>query len=246
MTDTKKLLGVLGGLGPMSTFSFCSLLTEHTSASCDQEHIDMIISSCASTPDRTAFILGKSTEDPLPVMRKERRRLEAAGVDLIVIPCNTAHYFYQGIAEGCRVPILNIIEETVRHLARRGVRRFGLLATEGTARSGAYAAVAAPLGMECLLPTEEEQKTIGEIIYHQIKQNRPADVEALSRIGTSLLAQGCEQVVLGCTELSLLRALLPHPDSLTDAMEVLALRTILACGRTPIGFSPAFSEEAVR
>ena len=75
MTNDKKLLGVLGGLGPMSTVCFCELLTAHTKAKSDSDHIDMIISSRATTPDRTAFILGKSELDPLPVMREETERL---------------------------------------------------------------------------------------------------------------------------------------------------------------------------
>ena len=74
-----RLLGVLGGLGPMSTFRFCELLTAHTAADCDADHIDMIVSSRASTPDRTAFILGKSDRSPLPAMREEAARLVAAG-----------------------------------------------------------------------------------------------------------------------------------------------------------------------
>lgn len=103
------LLGILGGLGPMSTVYFCELLTAHTKALADSDHIDMIVSSRASTPDRTAFILGKSDRDPLPVMIDEADRLVKAGADLIVIPCNTAHYFYNGLQAACKVPILNII-----------------------------------------------------------------------------------------------------------------------------------------
>ena len=105
-------LGILGGLGPASTVYFCELLTNHTLATCDSDHIDMLVSSRATTPDRTAYILDKSSPDPLPVMLAEAHRLENAGVDLIVVPCNTAHYFYDGLARGCKTPILNIIDET--------------------------------------------------------------------------------------------------------------------------------------
>ena len=84
-------LGILGGLGPMSSVYFYELLTAHTRAACDQEHINLLISSRADTPDRTAFILGRSADDPLPAMVEEAARLERAGVDLLAIPCNTAH-----------------------------------------------------------------------------------------------------------------------------------------------------------
>ena len=138
MNRTYPLLGILGGLGPMSTFYFCELLTAHTSAVCDADHIDMIVSSRATTPDRTAFILGSSSMDPLPVMIEEAHRLIRAGAELLVIPCNTAHYFYNGLQKECNVPILNIIAETVRHLKKQNVSRFGLLATKGTVQSDAY------------------------------------------------------------------------------------------------------------
>lgn len=238
MTKASPLLGVLGGLGPMSTFYFCELLTAHTRAAADSDHIDMIISSRASTPDRTAFILGKSQVDPLPVMREEAQRLIRAGADLLVMPCNTAHSFYQRLTEDCPVPFLNIIDVTVRRLSTCGVRTCGLLATEGTVASGSYEHFCAKVGIDCLVPDRDQQAQISEIIYGSVKQNKPVDLDAFLRVSDALRARGCEVLVLGCTELSLLRrAGLTQPWYL-DSLEVLAQETILACGKEPIGFSP--------
>ena len=240
MKYKSRTLGVLGGLGPMSTFRFCSLLTAHTRAQSDADHIDMIISSRATTPDRTAFILGKSLDDPLPVMIEEAKKLQAAGAELIVIPCNTAHYFYEGLQEQIDLPIINIIEETVLHLNRMGVHRFGLLATEGTVRSGSYHRECKKHDMEIVVPNEEEQKQISEIIYGSVKQNKPADMEAFWKIAASLQDRGGEKLVLGCTELSLLDQSKDSDFLLVDSLDVLAWRTILACGKTPIGFPSSF------
>ena len=242
MDKKSKLLGVLGGLGPMSTVYFCELLTSHTQVTSDADHIDMIVSSRASTPDRTAFILGKSDRDPLPVMQEEADRLVRAGADLLVIPCNTAHYFYNGLQESCRVPILNIIRETVEQLQRDGVRTFGLLATEGTVASRAYHRICEPLGLRCLTPNEEEQAVISSIIYNQIKQNRPADRMEFLRVAEAMCARGCERLVLGCTELSLLKKQGLDDGLFLDSLEVLAYRTILSCGKSPVGFPADFSE----
>ncbi len=240
MNQPKKLLGVLGGLGPMSTVYFCELLTSHTRATCDTDHIDMLISSRASTPDRTAFILGKSDLDPLPVMQEEAQRLVNAGADLLVIPCNTAHYFYNGLQTSCRVPILNIIRETVEQLHRSGVKRFGLLATEGTVRSGAYKQVCEPLGLMCETPTDAEQAVISSIIFDDIKQNRTVDLDAFLRVADAMRQRGCERLVLGCTELSLLKKVLLQDSIYLDSLEVLAHRTIVAFGKHPIGFAKEF------
>lgn len=237
MKKDRFLLGVLGGLGPMSTFRFCELLTSHTKAECDADHIDMIISSRATTPDRTDFILGRSSKDPLPVMLEELRRLENAGADLIVIPCNTAHYFYRGLQKECRVPMINIIEETVSFLQKGRIHRIGLLATEGTVRSGAYEQACKKADIECLSPSEEEQKIISDIIYQSVKQNKEADLQAFLRVAESLQKRGCEKLVLGCTELSLLdRSQMPN-DLFLDSLDVLAYQTILACQKVPVGFA---------
>lgn len=235
------LLGVLGGLGPMSTVYFCELLTAHTEALTDADHIDMLISSRASTPDRTAFILGRSKDDPLPVMLTEARRLQNAGATLLVIPCNTAHYFYEGLQRGCKLPILNIIEETVLHLHRNGVKKFGLLATEGTVRTGSYDRICKRFGMECVTPNLEHQALITAAIYDSVKQNKPVDRAAFLSVADKLQALGCERLVLGCTELSLLKKEFGLSNDLfIDSLEVLAYKTILACGKNPIGFPASF------
>ena len=238
-------LGILGGLGPMSTVYFCELLNRHTAASCDADHIDMLISSRATTPDRTAYILDKSAPDPLPVMLEEAHRLENAGVDLIVVPCNTAHYFYDGLAQGCKTSILNIIDETTAHLARSGIKTFGLLATEGTIRSGAYERFCKERKLTCITPTEKEQAIVSSIIFEAIKQNKPVDIEAFYRVVESLFTKGCERIVLGCTELSLLKKQGLDDTLFVDSLDVLAHRTILACGKTPVGFPASFNQEEV-
>lgn len=239
MKPNHPILGVLGGLGPMSTFYFCELLTTHTKAESDSDHIDMLISSRATTPDRTAFIIGKSNENPLPVMREEAMRLVLSGASQIVIPCNTAHYFFDQLQETCPIPILNIASEAVRYLHDSGIRKFGLLATEGTVSSGTYCRYSDPYGMDCITPDEDGQKTITSVIYDYVKQNRQPDTSVILPVIRNLIDQGSEAIVLGCTELSVIRGLLPKELPICDSLEILAYRTILSCGKTPVGFDPA-------
>ena len=224
--EKSKMLGILGGLGPMSTVYFYELITALTPASCDQEHIDIVISSRATPPDRTEYILGRSDKNPLDCMIPDAKRLVAFGAQIIAIPCNTAHYFYDRLAAEVDVPILNIIEESVKTLKQSGVSRFGLLATEGTVKSGTYQKYCAGRKVECVIPDEIHQKRVNDIIYGQIKQNRP--------VVHYMRSLGCERVILGCTELSLLKKELRLGEFYTDSLECLAVSTIKACGKTPV------------
>lgn len=231
-----KTLGILGGLGPMATVYFYEMITEHTKANCDQEHINMVISSHATTPDRTAFILGKSKENPLPAMIEEANKLVAYGADIIVLPCNTAHYFYEELSRAVEAPIINIIKETVLYCAERGMKKIGVFATEGTVKTGSYGKVCREYGIEEVYPCEASQKIINEIIYDNIKQGKSADMHRFSQVVSELEAQGCETVILGCTELSLIKKSEKLSDYFTDSLEALARATIRACGKESVGF----------
>jgi aspartate racemase len=228
------ILGILGGLGPMSTVYFYEMLTDHTKADRDQDHIDILISSKASTPDRTAFILGNSDENPIDSMTAEIKRLTDAGASLIVIPCNTAHYFYDKLASSCNVPIINIIEETAKFCASRGMKRVGILATEGTVSSGTYKKYCKKYGIDAVAPSPEGQKIISSIIYDRIKKNLDPDMNEFFKVCDEL--GDCDTLILGCTELSLLKKSGKLDRRFTDSLEVLSFSTIVACGKTPIGY----------
>ena len=232
-----KILGILGGLGPMATVYFYEMLTEHTFAERDQDHIDMIISSRATTPDRTAFVLSESDENPLPVMQEEAEKLISCGADIISIPCNTAHYFYDALAPMLSVPMVNIIYETVRFAKSSGAKKIGILATEGTVRSGAYEKVCAEMGIGYEAPGAEYQKMLSDIIYGEIKQGKDADMAKFADVCRHMKEKGCERLILGCTELSLIAKKHSLGDDFIDSLEVLALKTIKMCGKTPVGFS---------
>lgn len=236
--NTKKspVLGILGGLGPMATVYFYELLTRHTDAACDQDHIDIIINSHATTPDRSAFITGKSDEDPLAVMVEDIRRMKTYGADLVAIPCNTAHYFYDKLKASTDLPILNIMEETAAKLASLGVRRAGILATDGTVYSGTYDRFLAAHGIDCIRPAQDDQKTVMRIIYDEIKNGKTPDVDAFLALSERLRSAGADALILGCTELSLIKKQYPLPPYFIDSLDVLAAATISACGKTPIGF----------
>lgn len=238
MPDNVRTLGVLGGLGPMATVYFMEMVTRLTRADADQQHIPMIVISDPTTPDRTAFILGKSDADPLPRMIENAKRLETAGAELLVMPCNTAHYFYDAICAAVGVPMLNIIRETVGYAKKRvpGLTKLGILATEGTLKAGSYQQACRDAGIEGVEPGSRDRRLLMRIIYDQVKAGKPVDSDCFMDLVDRMRAKGCQAVVLGCTELSVIgRDLRLGPeDGVVDSMEVLAVRAIEACGRSAI------------
>ncbi|MBQ9112998.1 MAG: amino acid racemase [Clostridia bacterium] len=243
MINAGKTLGILGGLGPMSSVYFYEMLTRHTLAERDSDHLNILLSSRADTPDRTDFITGRSADNPIYTMLSEVSKLIGAGADIIAIPCNTAHYFYDSISAAASVPIINIIRQTAVFCRREGIKKAGILATEGTVLSGAYSTVFDLAGMECVTPDSEGQREISHIIYGCIKKGTAPDMDSFLRVADDLRRRGCDRIILGCTELSLLKRDGGLDDDIfIDSLEVLAYSAIKMCGKTPVGFDERLME----
>ncbi|MDD2484673.1 MAG: amino acid racemase [Eubacteriales bacterium] len=228
-----KILGVIGGMGPLATQLFYRQVIEHTEASCDQEHVDMIILNHASMPDRTKAILSGKTEELFAALKEDALALERLGVTAIAIPCNTSHYFADELQKQISVPIINMVRETARALAcaEKPIKRVGLLATDGTINSGLYQNAFEEFGIEAVIPSEKSQALVMKIIYDGIKGGNPVDYNDFITIEGELSANGCEAAVMACTELSCFKELYRLPNYYIDAMEVLADRCIEICGK---------------
>ena len=144
----EQKLGVLGGMGPQATQVFYQFVLDRTDAARDQDHIPALILSDTGIPDRTQAILSGETGELYQRLLKDARLLENCGCTAIAIPCNTSHYFVDKLQEDVGVPILHMIRETAQELARQGKKRPGILATDGTIRTGLYQKECAAVGME--------------------------------------------------------------------------------------------------
>ena len=202
MINGKKVLGIVGGVGPMATVDFYKKIVEMTDASCDQDHIHVLIDGNSQIPDRTASILA-GDERPVPYMIDSIRRLEAAGADLLVVACNAAHFYFDKLEAACSVPLLNMIELTAREAVRQGYSHVGLLAVDGTLQSGLYDRVFARCGLTPVRPDKCGQKLVMHLVYGEIKAGAPVHREALFPTLRDMTERGAECFLLGCTELPL-------------------------------------------
>lgn len=197
----KKSIGIIGGMGAAATCDLFNKIINMTDAKSDQEHIPILIDCNTNIPDRTKAILGKG-QDPVPEMVRSGIRLQSMGADVLVMPCNTAHYFYDKITPFFDIPLLNMLKLTAKELQKRRIKKIGLLATDGTIESGVYHSVLADAGIEVFIPSPSRQTSVMDIIYNGIKAAK-RDIDLAEFYGTvdGLFAQGAEILVLGCTEL---------------------------------------------
>lgn len=222
-------LGVIGGLGPMATAYFLELVIKMTDAHCDSDHLEMIIYNSPSIPDRTDYILGKSKDNPLIPILDIAAKLVRQAVDFIAIPCITAHYFHEQMIETVEIPIINIVKETALHLKENGIKTVGIAATDGTISSGLFQSELKKIGINYVLPSKEAQQEIMDLIYKDIKAGKPADMDKFISVSNELRGNGAEVIILGCTELSLIKRDNSIGAGYIDAMEVLAKSSIISC-----------------
>ena len=237
MAAVQKVVGVLGGMGPEATVDFMAKVIAATPADKDQDHVHMLVDHNPTVPNRQAAILSDG-RDPGPALAVMAERLEAAGADFLVIPCNTAYVFQDSISAATRLPLVSIIDVTIADVVAQvpGASKVGLLATDGCLKAGVYQDALAARGIEPLVPDAAELRELMSLV-NGIKAGRSgADTAAGMRdLATSLCARGAEALIAGCTEIPLVlqQSMLPVP--LIASTDALAVHTVaLARGELPL------------
>ncbi len=224
-------LGVLGGMGPLAGAAFVNRLVQLTPASRDQEHLPVILRNDPRIPDRSNAKM-QNGGDPFPAMKTGVEALEKMGVSCIAIPCNTAHLWYEELAQSVSVPVLHIVESVVHDLHRQGLRegRIGIMGTPATLASGLYQKYLEQAGFEPVVPNQSVIDECCVAAISAVKANRTADAFLPTAKGVQALQQqGVVGVVLGCTELPLA---IPHERRrefnvvLTDSIDALVLEVL--------------------
>lgn len=226
------LVGILGGVGPAATVYFEQRIVERTDAARDQDHVRTLVFNDATVPDRTAFILGESDESPVKPLVADARMLEQCGCTVLALPCNTAHYFFEDIKTAVNVPIVNMVRETMELCARKGIERVGVLGTIGTMQVNIFGRETEGLPVECVYPELEVQRRVNSIIYDDVKAGRDVDPSRLDELADLFADEGCQGVILGCTELSFAfgKDASHHRIAVIDPLEVLVESVVTRAG----------------
>lgn len=215
-------LGVIGGMGPLATVKFYDKVVLNTEAHNDNEHIDLIVLNHSTMPDRTRCIIENKDTEFLNEIKKDLEILDKIGVDVVAIPCNTSHYFYDEFKKFANLKIINMIEETILEIKRRGIKKVAVFGTLGTLNSKVYNKYAEENEIEVKELSLEDKKTVMDIIYKIKETNNLENKEFVE-----ILNKYCDNETIGiiaCTELSLLD--ICKNINTIDALDVLVNKSI--------------------
>ncbi|MEM7195969.1 MAG: amino acid racemase [Pseudomonadota bacterium] len=223
------IVGVIGGLGPAATLEFCRRILDHSEATSEQDHIHLIIDNNPKVPDRNAAICGSGLS-PLPALVSSAQRLESAGADFLVMPCNSAHAFAPGIQRAVAIPLLNMIEQTVTELVSRhhNTDSIGILAADACLTAELYQTALGDQGIAFHRLSDRQQSRFMKTLY-TIKTYGVSSKErhAMQDFANHLHDQGAEIILAGCTEVPLALDSCNCPIPVVDTLDVLSKHTVL-------------------
>jgi aspartate racemase len=224
----KKIIGVLGGMGPESTAIFYHAVIKQCQkqyhAQYDEDYPEIFIYNLPipniveglNKPDETLDMLVKGT-----------KKIESIGVDFIVMPCNTAHYFYPNMAKSISVPFICIFHATAKKIKISGLKKVGFLATETTIKYKSFHNDFEKNGIELIVPVQTDQDKLTQIILNILAGKKlDEDKEEMKQIIEKMKQNGAEAVVLACTDLPILLKQDDVDIPVFDTVEILAEATV--------------------
>jgi aspartate racemase len=199
--STNRLIGILGGMGPLATADLMRKIILATPAARDQDHVPMVIWSVPQVPDRQKA-LALQGPSPLPAMEEGIAQLNRAGASRIAIACNTAHHWHAELQRKSAAPIFHIARLTLAALEREGLHEpVGLIGTHGTIAARLYQDLLEPAGIPCLVNDAQEMDALFVPGCYAIKRGElDHGGDLLERAARVLIARGAKRLILACTE----------------------------------------------
>ena len=211
-------------MGPEATVDLMRRVIAQTPAEDDIDHIHLIVDQNPKVPSRIKALIDGSGESPLPTLCEMAQRLQTAGAQLLAMPCNTAHNYYQGIQQSVTIPLLNMIELSAQEVQTLSQGRVGLLASTAVIQLGLYEKALARVGIETIIP--ERQADLMAVIKSVKRGDTGSTVRQQFRQIGQELAKNTDLLLIACTELSVLADSLDNAIPSLDAMDVLVAHIV--------------------
>jgi aspartate racemase len=221
----EKVVGIIGGMGPEATVDLMARVIRATPALDDVDHIRMVVDNNPKVPSRIKALIEGDGPSPVPVLQGMARKLAAWGVDFLVMPCNTAHYYHQEVQQAVSVPLLDMIglavEKVVNHLPH--VRTVGLMASTAVLNLKLYENAFTRHGVKLIAPVPPVQAELMAAI-RKIKTSKYGQevTAALQAAADHLVQTGAEVLLVACTELSIIADAMQASTPVLDAAQILA------------------------
>lgn len=228
-----KTLGIIGGVGPLATADFFQKLLKAVGAAKDQDYPRVLVDCHSAIPDRTEALLGAGP-NPTPEILDAARKLINSGAEVLAMPCNTAHAYYEQIQSQLNVPLVNMVEATIEHITQKfpGRKKVGFLGSNGSRKAEIYDQALVRAGLNPVNVSGRTQKEVMSAIYgpQGIKAgNFLVPQKPLLKAVQELIENGAEAIILGCTELPLILKQADVP--LIDTTQVLAEKLLESASR---------------
>ncbi|RHW53333.1 aspartate/glutamate racemase family protein [Lactobacillus bombicola] len=222
----KHFFTIIGGMGTIATESFIRLINHRMEITCDQDYLNYILVNDAQVPDRTTYIKDHTKPNFFTALREDFLQQATLQPDFFVMPCNTAHYFYDDLANLTDIPFLHMMRIAVHNFVEKfpEQKKIGLIATEGSIYDHLYVDELNKVNRSAELGGPEIQPLVTKLIYSNIKQKGVVDAELYHSILRKMHDEyGCNVILLGCTELSLAQEQSPdHPYQVIDPQSIMA------------------------
>lgn len=233
MAGIDRLVGVIGGMGPDATVDFMSRVLRETPANTDQDHVRMVVEHNPRIPSRQLAMRGEG-ESPGPAMAAMAARLELAGAEFLVMPCNLAHAWQSDIRAAINIPLVSIVDESVQSALNysEGGSAVGLMTTPGCFAAGLYQQALTDAGRPLILQTPDELLKAMSLVEAIKGGDRSGEIAAgLRNLATLLIDRGAKVLIAACTEFPLVLDETMFDIAFISSTDVLAKKTVaLALG----------------
>jgi aspartate racemase len=218
-----RKIGILGGMGPEATVLLMTRVIERTLATDDADHIPMLVDNNTQVPSRIKALIEGTGEDPGPVLAAMARGLEAAGVEALAMPCNTAHNYAPAIVEATKIPFLDMVELAAERVAamKDGSFSVGILASPTIRMTGIYDRAFAKRQIRTLYPSDE-QRMLSAIRAIKVSSADTNARETLCVAADELIKAGANALLVACSEFSIVTDVISDKHPVVDSINVLA------------------------
>ena len=227
--STDKVVGIIGGMGPEATVDFMSRVLLATPAVKDQDHVRMIVENNPRIPSRQAAMKGEG-KDPGGAIAAIATRLEVAGADFLVMPCNLAHVWRSDIESAISVPFISIIDQSVQLALCQSSNdnAVGLMTTPGCFSAGLYQQALAEAGRPVILQTPNELSTTMSLVERIKSGDKSREVAmGLRQLADELIKRGAKVLIAACTEFPLVLNESMFDVTFITSTDALAKKTVL-------------------